>query len=108
MQPIFARGDARTRQNLLRLQHQAQSDKAPRVVLRLQAIRLSLRGQTAPTIAQLLGVERTSVYDWICAWNAHRLEGLKEGHRSGRPAQLTAAQRQRIFDIVESGPVAYG
>jgi transposase len=108
MQPIFARGDARTQQNLLRLQRQAQSDKAPRVVLRLQAIRLSLRGQTAPAIAQLLGVERSSVYDWICAWNAHRLEGLKEGHRSGRPAQLTAAQRQRIFDIVESGPVAYG
>jgi transposase len=55
-----------------------------------------------------LGVERTSVYDWICAWNEHQLEGLKEGHRSGRPTRLSAAQRQRIFDIVESGPVAYG
>ena len=59
MHPIFARGDARTRQNLLTWQRQAQTDKAPRVVLRLQAIRLSLQGQTAPAIAQLLGVERT-------------------------------------------------
>lgn len=108
MQPIFARGNDRTRQNLLRWQKQAQTDKAPRVVLRLQAIRLSLRGQTAPDIAQLLGVERTTVYDWICAWNEHQLEGIKEGQRSGRPTRLTAAQRQRIFDIVESGPVAYG
>ena len=108
MQPIFAHGNERTRQKLLCWQQQAQSDKAPRVVLRLQAIRLSLQGHTAPHIAHLLGVERTSVYDWICAWNRHQLDGLKEGYRSGRPARLTAAQRERLFDIVESGPVAYG
>jgi transposase len=108
MQPLYARGNETTRQNLLRWQRQAQTDKAPRVVLRLQAIRLSLQGRTAPQIAQLLGVERTSVYDWICAWNEHQLEGLKEGFRSGRPARLTASQRQHLFDIVESGPVAYG
>ena len=77
-------------------------------VLRLQAVRLSVQGYTAPAIAHLLGVERTSVYDWICAWNDQRLEGLKEGHRCGRPAGLTPAQRERIFDIVESGPIAYG
>jgi transposase len=35
-------------------------------------------------------------------------EGLKEGHRSGRPAQLTVGQRQDLHDIIESGPVAYG
>lgn len=108
MQPNFARGNQRTQRNLLRWQRQAETDKAPRVVLRLQAIRLSLQGHTAPDIAKLLGTERTSVYDWICAWNQHHLEGLKEGHRSGRPARLTTLQRERIFDLVESGPVAYG
>ena len=108
MQPLFARGNQRTQRNLLRWQRQAQTDQAPRVVLRLQAIRLSLQGHTAPDIAKLLGTERTSVYDWICAWNEHQLEGLKEGHRSGRPARLNAPQRERIFDIVESGPIAYG
>ena len=108
MQPLFARGNQRTQRNLLRWQRQAQTDQAPRVVLRLQAIRLSLQGHTAPDIAKLLGTERTSVYDWICAWNEHQLEGLKEGHRSGRPARLNAPQRERIFDIIESGPIAYG
>lgn len=108
MQPIFARGNQRTCQNLLHLQQQAETDRAPRVVLRLQAVRLSIQRHTAPHIARLLGVERTSVYDWICAWNDHQLEGLKEGHRSGRPARMTVDQRERIFDIVESGPVAYG
>jgi transposase len=108
MQPIFARGNQRTCQNLLRWQQQAETDKVPRVVLRLQAVRLSVQGHTAPDIARLLGVERSSVYDWICAWNDHQLEGLKEGQRSGRPARLTAAQREHIFDLVESGPIAYG
>jgi len=108
MQPLFARGNQRTERNLLRWQRQAEKDKAPRVVLRLQAVRLSLQGHTAPDIAKLLGAERTCVYDWICAWNEHQLEGLKEGYRSGRPARLTAPQRERIFDIVESGPIAYG
>ncbi|EQD72875.1 ISXoo2 transposase, partial [mine drainage metagenome] len=28
--------------------------------------------------------------------------------RSGRPTELTAAQRQALADIIESGPVAYG
>ena len=108
MQLIFARGNERTRRNLLRWQQQAQSDKSPRLVLRLQAIRLSLQSHTAPEISRTLGVERTVVYDWICAWNQHHLEGLKEGHRSGRPARSTTPQRQRIFDIVDSGPVAHG
>ena len=108
MRPIFARGNTRTRQKLLCLQQEAKTDQMPRLVLRLQGIRLSVEGHTAPDIARILGVERTSVYDWICAWNQHHLEGLKEGHRSGRPARLTLPQRERIFDIVESGPVAYG
>jgi transposase len=108
MQPIFARGNEQTRRTLLRWQQEAQSDKRPRLVLRLQAIRLSLQHSTAPEIARTLGVERTVVYDGICAWNQHHLEGLKEGHRSGRPAKLTTQQRERIFDIVDSGPVAYG
>ena len=108
MQPIFARGNQRTCQNLLHLQQQAETDRAPRVVLRLQAVRLSIQGHSAPAIARLLGVERTSVYDWICAWNEYQLEGLKEGHRSGRPALLTAAQRERLRDVVDSGPIAYG
>jgi len=31
-----------------------------------------------------------------------------EGYRSGRPGRLTEAQRCRLGDILDSGPVAYG
>jgi transposase len=108
MQPIFARGNARTLQRIKVLRQAAQTDKAPRVALRLEAIMLSLKGQTTGQIAQGLQVDRTRVHAWIGAWNEHGDEGLLEGHRSGRPALLSATQREQLADILDSGPVAHG
>lgn len=108
MQPIFARGNSRTLQRLKTLRQEAQTDKAPRVALRLQAIMLSVQGQTTGQIANGLQVDRTRVHAWIGAWNQYGDEGLWEGHRSGRPARLSPAQREHLEDILDSGPVAYG
>jgi len=108
MKPIFARADSRIRRQLLNLRQEAQTDKAPRVALRLQALLLSADGHTPPRIADLLHVHRTRVHAWVCNWNQYGEEGIKEGHRSGRPCALTQKQRQQFHDIVESGPVAYG
>lgn len=108
MQPIFARGNARTLRRLKALRQAAQTDKAPRVALRLQAIMLSVRRQTTGQIAQLLQADRTRVHAWIGAWNEYGPQGLLEGHRSGRPPELAAAQRERLQDILDSGPVAHG
>ena len=108
MTPIFAQADSRTRRKLLTLRQEAQTDKAPRVALRLQALLLSADGLTPPQIADLLHVHRTRVHAWVCHWNEYGPEGIKEGHRSGRPCELTPKQLQHLHDVVESGPVAYG
>ena len=108
MQPIFARGNARTLQRLKVLRRVAQSDQAPRVALRREAVMLSVQGQTSGQIARGLQVDRTRVHAWIGSWNEHGDEGLLEGHRSGRPAELSAAQREELADILDSGPVAHG
>ena len=108
MTPLLARGNQCTRLNLLQLRQQAQTDKAPRVALRIQAVLLSLDRKSPPHIADLLHVHRTRVHAWVSQWNEYGAEGLKEGHRSGRPRQLNAAQQEQFKDIVESGPVAYG
>ena len=108
MHPIFAQGNSRTLQRLKRLRQEAQTEKAPRVALRLQAIMLSVQGQTTGQIAQGLQVDRTRVHAWIGAWNGYGDEGLLEGHRCGRPAALNATQRERLGDILDSGPVAHG
>ncbi len=104
----FAKGNKKTVLNLIHARKQAHADKAPRVALRIQAIILSLEKHGPTEIARLLHVPRSCVHRWINAWNEYRMLGLLEGHRSGRRPRLTEDNKQRLLDIVDSGPVAYG
>jgi transposase len=108
MRPTFARGRKATLSKLLELRRQAQKDKEPRVLLRVQGILMSLAGHTTGEIADHLKVHRSTVPLWIDQWNRHGQEGLLEGHRSGRPAALSREERERLCDLLDSGPVAYG
>lgn len=108
MNPVFARGNQRTVQRLLKLRRQAMHDKAPRVAQRFHGIILSLEGHTTSEIARVLKVHRSSIPLWIDSWNHHKEEGLWEGQRSGRPCQLNPTDREKLCDILDSGPVAYG
>jgi len=74
----------------------------------LDSILLSIQRQTTGQIAHLLQADRTRVHAWINSWNQYGIDGLLEGHRSGRPCRLSTAHLEHIKDIVESGPVAYG
>lgn len=105
---VFAKGDRRTINRLLNLRRQAQADKAPRVVLRIQGVLMSLDGLSTGEISQRLKIHRSTVPTWIAHWNQYGEEGLWEGHRSGRPPELTAHDREKLCDILDSGPVAYG
>lgn len=104
----FAQGNHKTVRKLELLRKAAHADKMPRVALRLQGIMMSIAKHCATSIALLLHVHRATVLLWIQAWNTHRETGLLEGHRSGRPPMLSAKQKEKLQDIVESGPVAYG
>lgn len=83
-------------------------DQEPRVAQRFHAIVLSIEGYTTRQISRALKVHRSTVPLWIEQWNKERESGLLEGHRSGRPAELTVSQREQLEDILDSGPVAYG
>ena len=108
MNPVFAKGPRQAIRKLLRLRREAMADKEPRVVLRIQGILMSLQGHRAGHIAQTLQVHRSTVPLWIDHWNRYGEEGLWEGQRPGRPADLDPGQRERLADILDSGPVAYG
>ena len=108
MRPTFAQGKTAAISKLLELRRQAQKDKEPRVVLRIQGILMSLAGHTTGEIADHLKVHRSTVPLWIDQWNQYGKEGLLEGHRSGRPSGLSRENRERLCDILDSGPVAYG
>jgi transposase len=105
---LFAKGNRRTAANLEALRRQAHADKAPRVALRIQGVLLSIDKHHVSRIAELLHVHRVTVHSWINAWNEYGKEGLLEGYRSGRPARLSDSQKEQLYDMIESGPVAYG
>jgi transposase len=104
----YARGDKRTINKLIRLRNDALHDKAPRVALRIQGVLLSLDRHSIGEISHLLRIHRSSVDSWVSAWNEHGEKSLLEGYRSGRPTRLTQPDIERLCDIIESGPVAYG
>lgn len=108
MQPIYAKGNKRTIQNLIKTKKAALREYQHRVATRIHAIILSIESYTTGEIAQLLKVNRTGVPVWINHWNTYGIKGLLEGHRSGRRAGLSSSAIHEFKDIIESGPVAYG
>ena len=90
------------------LKRAAEADGAYRVARRLHAILLSHQEHTSGAIARLLDAPRSRVSLWLQQYQTHGWEALLEGHRSGRPKKLSDAQRSRLDDIIDSGPVAYG
>ena len=93
---------------LIRLKKEADQQGQYRVGARVQAVLLNHDGKTSGEIAYLLRRPRSRVTEWLKNYDDHGYEGLLEGHRAGRPAELTPKQKQQLCDIVDSGPVAYG
>ena len=108
MVPRILHVHPKTYKRLIRLRKQAERDGAYRVAKRLQAVVLNSEGRTSGELANLLKAPRSRVSEWLARYQAYGLEGLLEGHRSGRPWELTAAQRKQLDDILDSGPAAYG
>jgi transposase len=97
-----------TYKRLVRLSKEAEREGAYRVAKRLQAVVLNSEGHTSGELARILKAPRSKVSEWLGRYQAHGMEGLLEGYRSGRPSQLAPHQRQQLGDILDSGPVAYG
>jgi transposase len=97
-----------TRRRLTRLSKEAERDGAYRVAKRLQAIVLNAEGRTSGELAAVLKAPRSKISEWLARYQTDGIDGLLEGYRSGRPAELSAEQHQQLGDILDSGPVAYG
>jgi transposase len=108
MRAVKLHGTAKKIQQLVQLSKQALHDGAYRVASRLHAVALNMEGKTAPEIANVLKVHRSKVSIWLRNWEQQGMDGVLEGHRPGRPPALFDHQRQKLADILDSGPVAYG
>jgi transposase len=68
--------------------------------LRLRAVDRVEQGADPREVARTLGMHEHTVYGWVAAARAGGREALKAKPISGRPPKLTAAQAQRVYDLL--------
>src|SRR6266567_2442155 len=90
-----------TCRRLTRLSKEAERDGAYRVAKRLQAVVLNAEGRTSGELAAVLKAPRSKISEWLAQYQAHGIEGLLEGCRSGRPPELAQEQLQQLGDILD-------
>lgn len=108
MRARFLRLTAKKAQQLSFLKREAEKDGVHRVARRLHAVLLNHQRHTSGEIAELLEAPRSRVSFWLAEYERHGWEALLEGHRSGRPSELTRAQLSELDGLIDSGPIAYG
>ena len=108
MRPRMIQLHPQTAKKLLRLKKEAESDGAYRVARRVHGVLLNSDGHSSGEIAELFKSPRSRVSEWLRNYERHGYEGLLEGHRSGRPPELSEDNKRVLADIIDSGPVAYG
>jgi transposase len=74
------------------------------VVRRLLAIAQILEGYPREAAAQLNGMDRQTLRDWVLRYNAEGLAGLRSRRSPGRPPALNEAQMEELRSMVLEGP----
>jgi transposase len=98
----------KTRDKLVLLKKEAERVGEYRVAKRIHAVLLNYQENTSTRIANLLHAPRSKVSEWLKNYEAHGIEGLLEGQRTGRIPSLSDEQFIELGDIIDSGPIAYG
>lgn len=83
-------------------------DRAELEARRLEGACLLQRGVTAAEVARRLKVSRTSVFRWEQALAANGRRALRKAARTGRPPQLTDAEKKRLVEALEAGALVQG
>ena len=75
---------------------------------RLQALVLQQKGWKQSEIAEALGVTSGAVSQWLSRVEAQGTNGLLARPHTGRPSELSPAQKTLIPDLLSHGAEAYG
>ncbi len=69
---------------------------------RLRAIAAVLKGASRQQAAEIGGMQRQTLRDWVQRFNAEGLEGLARRKSSGRPPKLSAGQKRELVALLSS------
>lgn len=75
--------------------------------IRYEALCAVSRGFTVETVANMIMVEESTIYDWIHRWEKEH--GVSDKPRSGRPPKITEEDEKEIRHLIdENDPKKYG
>ena len=79
-----------------------------RLVKRVTALLLVAQHQSIEAVAEAVHMAETTIYAWIRAFVLDGAASLRYRTAPGRPAKLTASQKQRLRELITAGPEAAG
>jgi transposase len=86
------------------LRRLAKRSRHNRQIRRLLALAAVYDGMSRADAAQVGGMDRQTLRDWVHRFNAEGLAGLKDRPRPGRQRRLSEGQMADLAEIVETGP----
>lgn len=102
--PIRIRISSETVKQLLQALDKAYKSGDAQMVKRINGLLDFSRGDRPEAVASKHGVSVSSVYAWLKQLLVEGLSSLKPKWRGGRPAKLTAKQRQQLSAWLKAGP----
>ena len=100
-QPVVIANSDHSAADLRRL---AARQKDGQVVRRLLALALILEGHSRMEAAQMNGMDRQTLRDWVHRYNADGVSGLKSRVGAGPAPLLNEAQKAELRELVVNGP----
>jgi transposase len=91
-------------EELSQIQDAIRNDKRVEVVKRATALRLLHEGHKPERVAEMLGVNPSSIYNWRKRWREGNLEGLSNRPIVGRPQKATEAYWQELETVLAQNP----
>jgi transposase len=76
--------------------------------LRIQGLLLVDRGHKETDVAQIIGVGRCTLQDWIHRYRMKGISGLAKGPFKGTASRLTDEQKAELSRIIAAGPQEIG
>jgi transposase len=99
--PIALRSDY----DAARVRVTARGSKDANQVRRLLALAAIYDGATRAEAAEMGGVTRQIIRDWVLRFNAHGPSGLVDRKAPGQPSRLNDTHRAALAAAIDSGPM---
>jgi len=96
------------RKNLAARYQDARFHKDLDMCLRIQALVLVSRGNRERDVADVIGVGRRTLQDWIHRYRVKGILGLAKGPFKGAKSRLTDEQKAELSRIIAAGPQEAG